>query len=340
MPAHLVLENISKIFGLDVKNGVKALQQGMSKAEMLASSQHIVGVRDVSLKINRGELFVVMGLSGSGKSTLIRLINRLIEPSVGRVLVDDVDVTSMSPRELITLRRNKISMVFQSFALLPHLSVIENVAFGLNVAGVERNDAINRSQSVLKLMGIADVADHRPDQLSGGMQQRVGLARAWVTDSDILLMDEAFSALDPLIRTEMQDALLTLQQNSKRTIIFISHDLPEAVRIADRIAVMAEGEIRQIGTAREIIENPADDYVREFFRDVQFSRLFTAGDIAEPCTEMTNQEPIPASTLLEDMLHLSANSAEPLPVVDDNGKIIGCIDRSRLLNVLAKGHQT
>ena len=350
MSTHLVLEKISKVFGSDVESGLQALRQGKSKTEMLESTNQVIGVRDINLQIEHGELFVIMGLSGSGKSTLVRMINRLIEPSDGRVLLDGVDITAMPSNELIKLRRQKMSMVFQSFALLPHLSVIENVAFGLNVAGVEKKAALQRAQQALQLVGIAEVANHRPEQLSGGMQQRVGLARAWVTESEIMLMDEAFSALDPLIRTGMQDALLNLQRGAKRTIVFISHDLAEAVRIADRIAVMAEGEIRQVGTPTEIIENPADDYVRAFFRDVQFSRLFTAGDIALSSETLAGEampskaspeiEPVPASALLEDILPRAAQSEHPLPVADENGNIVGYIDRTRLLEVLARGRAT
>jgi glycine betaine/proline transport system ATP-binding protein len=335
--AHLELTQLSKVFGANPKAGIEALNRGQSKVELIASSGYIIGVRDVSLRIEPGELFVVMGLSGSGKSTLVRMINRLIEPTAGQVLLDGVDVTAMSTRELVALRRDKMSMVFQSFALLPHLSVIDNVAFGLRVSGVKREEARQRALEALQLVGISEVADHRPDQLSGGMQQRAGLARAWVTKPEIMLMDEAFSALDPLIRTEMQDALLDLQRTTKRTIVFISHDLAEAVRIADRIAVMAEGEIRQIGTPTEIIDNPADDYVRAFFRDVQPGRLFTAGDISLPCEAPPAGEPVLASSLLEEILPRAAASEAPLPVADDGGNIIGTVDRTRLLQALAKG---
>lgn len=337
MSAHLELTQLSKVFGAGPEAGREALQQSHSKAELLASSGYVIGVRDVSLHIEPGELFVVMGLSGSGKSTLVRMINRLIEPTAGRVMLEGVDVTAMSTRELVALRRDKMSMVFQSFALLPHLTVIDNVAFGLRVSGVDKKEARRRAQQALQLVGIPEVSDQRPDQLSGGMQQRAGLARAWVTEPEIMLMDEAFSALDPLIRTEMQDALLDLQRTAKRTIVFISHDLAEAVRIADRIAVMAEGEIRQIGTPSEIIDDPADDYVRAFFRDVQPGRLFTAGDIARPGVAPTTGEPVPASSLLEDILPRAAASEAPLPVADDRGNIIGTVDRTRLLQALAKG---
>jgi glycine betaine/proline transport system ATP-binding protein len=346
MSSHLSLEQLSKVFGADIGAGLEGLKEGKSKSELLESTGQVVGVHNVSLNIDRGELFVVMGLSGSGKSTLVRMINRLVEPSAGRVVLDGVDVTAMSDRELVEMRRHKMSMVFQSFALLPHLSVIDNVAFGLHVAGIHSSEARQRARGALELVGIAEVAEHRPDQLSGGMQQRVGLARAWVTEPEILLMDEAFSALDPLIRTEMQDALLELQRQAKRTIVFISHDLAEAVRIADRIAVMAEGEIRQVGTPAEIIENPADDYVRAFFRDVQPGRLFTARDIATPVPTSgptageipTDIKPVAASTLLEEILPLAARYDVPLPVADEQGNIIGVIDRSRLLQALAKGH--
>lgn len=338
MSAYLELEHLTKLFGPDAKAGLDALQQGKSKSELLESTGHVVGVNDVTLQIDKGELFVVMGLSGSGKSTLVRMINRLIEPSAGQVLLEGVDVTAMSRKELVDLRRRKMSMVFQSFALLPHLSVIDNVGFGLHIAGIDKKESRKRSLEALEMVGIAEVADHRPDQLSGGMQQRVGLARAWVTEPEIMLMDEAYSALDPLIRTEMQDALLELQHSSKRTIVFISHDLTEAVRIADRIAVMAEGEIRQVGTPAEIIENPADDYVRAFFRDVQPGRLFTAGDIVTPGEAAAGANTVPANAFLEDILKQAADSEVPLAVTDKQGNIIGNIDRQHLLQALSKGN--
>jgi glycine betaine/proline transport system ATP-binding protein len=332
----LALKHLSKVFGLANPAGLEALRQGASKADLLDQHNLAVGTRDVNLTIDKGELFVVMGLSGSGKSTLVRMINRLIEPSTGQVLLDGEDITAMSNAELVQLRRQRMSMVFQSFALMPHLSVIDNVAFGLHVSGVNKAEARQRALQALELVGIPEVADQHPEQLSGGMQQRVGLARAWVTGSEIMLMDEAFSALDPLIRTEMQDAVLALQREDKRTIIFISHDLTEAVRIADRIAVMAEGEIRQVGTPTEIIKDPADDYVRAFFRDVQPGRLFTAGDIATPGDISTDREAVPADALLEDILPRAAESEAPLPVADKTGNIIGMIDREQLLKALIK----
>jgi glycine betaine/proline transport system ATP-binding protein len=339
-PAHLELEGLTKVFGSTPQVALQELRAGKNKAEILETTGQVVGVYDVNLTIKPGELFVIMGLSGSGKSTLVRLINRLIEPTAGRIVLDGKDVTLMSKRQLVQLRRRKMSMVFQSFALLPHASVIDNVAFGLLVAGVPRKEAQRRAYEALELVNIPEVADHRPHQLSGGMQQRVGLARAWVTKSDIMLMDEAFSALDPMIRTEMQDALLDLQRNATRTIIFISHDLTEAVRIADRIAVMEAGEICQVGTPVEIIENPADDYVRRFFRDVPLGRLLTAGNIAVPGNAPPGVDSVPADAPLEEIIPRAAENDTPFPVVDDRGDIVGIIDRSSLLKALSKGRRT
>lgn len=332
----LELKHLSKVFGPESASGLNALQQGVSKTELLQQHRLSVGTRDVNLAIDKGELFVVMGLSGSGKSTLVRMINRLIDPSAGQVLLDGEDITAMPSAELMQLRRQRMSMVFQSFALMPHLNVIDNVAFGLHVSGVDKQEARQRALQALEMVGIPKVAEQRPEQLSGGMQQRVGLARAWVTGSDIMLMDEAFSALDPLIRTEMQDALLKLQREDKRTIVFISHDLTEAVRIADRIAVMAEGEICQVGAPIEIIKNPADDYVRAFFQDVQPGRLFTAGDIAVSGAVAIDRDAVPAHALLEEILPQAAASEAPLPVADKDGNIIGVIGRDHLLKALIK----
>lgn len=340
MTAHLELKGLTKLFGDKPEHALSALAtSNLSKAELLEQTGHTLGVHDANLTIAAGELFVVMGLSGCGKSTLVRLINRLIEPTSGQVILDGEDITALSRRDLVTLRRNRMSMVFQSFALLPHRTVLENALFGLEVSGVAQQEARQRAGEALEMVGVSQVADHMPDQLSGGMKQRVGLARAWVTNPDIMLMDEAFSALDPLIRTEMQDALLNLQRTEQRTIVFISHDLSEAVRIADRIAVMAEAEIRQVGAPADIIDNPADDYVRAFFRDVQPGQLFTAGDIAVPGDGESDIEPVQASALLEQILPRAAETDQPLPVADTNGHIIGFINRTQLLQALAKGRE-
>jgi glycine betaine/proline transport system ATP-binding protein len=336
MSAQLELQSLTKIYGPRPERALKELGAGISKSELLDQTGHVLGVHDVNLRIDAGELFVIMGLSGCGKSTLVRLINRLVEPSAGRILLDDKDVTAMTSRELVRMRRRRMSMVFQSFALLPQRTVLDNAAFGLEVAGVTRAERRRRAMEALELVGIAEVASHLPEQLSGGMRQRVGLARAWVTEPDVMLMDEAFSALDPLIRTEMQDALVDLQRKHRRTIVFISHDLSEAARIADRIAVMADGGIRQVGTAAEIINHPADDYVRAFFRDVQPGRLFTAGDIAVPGGVDGEALRVSSHALLEDILPQAAASEVPLAVMDDNGGCVGRIERSTLLKALAR----
>jgi glycine betaine/proline transport system ATP-binding protein len=276
----IVLRNVFKIFGHDVPRAVEMVRAGHGKDAIRAKTRCTLGVNGASFGIRDGEIFVVMGLSGSGKSTLLRLINRLIEPTLGSVLVDGQDVTRMGKGELIQLRRRDMSMVFQSFALLPNRNVLENTAFGLEVAGVPEAEREQKAMRALESVGLDRYAQSRPDELSGGMKQRVGLARALANEPTILLMDEAFSALDPLIRTEMQDELLRLQSERSRTIVFVSHDLDEAMRIGDRIAIMQDGTVVQVGTPEEIVMNPANDYVRSFFRNVDVSHVFKAGDIA------------------------------------------------------------
>ena len=280
MQAKLVVKNLYKVFGEHPREAMKMVEQGLDKAAIFARSGQTLGVNDASFEVNEGEIFVVMGLSGSGKSTLVRLLNRLIEPTAGQVLVDGRDIARMSDTELRDFRRKHMSMVFQSFALMPHLSVVENTAFGLMLAGEAEQTRTQRAMVALEQVGLAQWAESYPDELSGGMQQRVGLARALANDPDILLMDEAFSALDPLIRAEMQDELVKLQAGHKRTIIFISHDLDEAIRIGDRIAIMEGGNVVQVGTAEEILRKPANDYVRSFFRGVDVSSILSAADLA------------------------------------------------------------
>ncbi len=276
----IAVENLFKIFGPNPKKAMKMLEQGLEKTEIFERTETTVGVQDASFEIYTGEIFVIMGLSGSGKSTMVRMLNRLIEPTAGKVLIDGEDITAMNADELVRVRRQKLSMVFQSFALMPHLTVIENAAFGLELDGVERKVREERALKSLEQVGLEAWAQSMPSELSGGMQQRVGLARGLAVDPDILLMDEAFSALDPLIRTEMQDELLKLQSRAKRTIVFISHDLDEAMRIGDRIAIMEGGRVVQVGTPEEILQSPANDYVRAFFRGVDPTNILTAGDIA------------------------------------------------------------
>lgn len=280
MTVKLEVKSLYKIFGDQPEKAFKLLAKGHDRASILQKTGQTLGVQDVNLAIDEGEIFVVMGLSGSGKSTLVRLFNRLIEPTRGQVLIDGEDIAAISDSELRQVRRKKISMVFQSFALMPHLSVLENTAFGLELAGVPLAERQQSARQALQQVGLGPWIDAFPDALSGGMKQRVGLARALANDPDILLMDEAFSALDPLIRTEMQDELLKLQASQQRTIVFISHDLDEAMRIGDRIAIMQDGQLVQVGTPDEILNQPANDYVRAFFRGVDLAHVFSARDVA------------------------------------------------------------
>ncbi|WP_421220825.1 glycine betaine/L-proline ABC transporter ATP-binding protein ProV [Aeromonas enteropelogenes] len=279
MTVKIEVKSLYKIFGEQPEKAFKLLTKGHDRASILKKTGQTLGVQGVDLAIHEGEIFVVMGLSGSGKSTLVRLFNRLIEPTRGQVLIDGEDIAAISDRELRQVRRKKISMVFQSFALMPHLTVLENTAFGLELAGVPLLDRQQSARQALDQVGLGPWMNAFPDALSGGMKQRVGLARALANDPDILLMDEAFSALDPLIRTEMQDELLKLQASHQRTIVFISHDLDEAMRIGDRIAIMQDGQVIQVGTPDEILSQPANDYVRAFFRGVDLANVFSARDI-------------------------------------------------------------
>jgi len=276
----LEVKGLYKVFGEDTDRAFTMIDEGAIKEEVFEKTGLTIGVNDVSLSIQEGEIFVIMGLSGSGKSTLVRLLNRLIEPTQGNVLLKGKDIAHISEEELREVRRNNISMVFQNFALMPHMTVIENAAFGLELAGVDIEKRKQCALSALERVGLDVYAESYPDELSGGMKQRVGLARALACDPDILLMDEAFSALDPLIRTEMQDELIRLQNDDKRTIVFISHDLDEAMRIGDRIAIMQNGEVVQVGTPDDILNNPANDYVEAFFRGVNVANVLTAKDIA------------------------------------------------------------
>ena len=275
----LEVKHLTKIFGKRQKQALEMVQQAKSKTEILEKTGATVGVYDVNFEVQTGEIFVIMGLSGSGKSTLIRLLNRLIDPTSGDIYIDGQDVAKMSEEELRDVRRHKLNMVFQNFGLFPHRTILENTEFGLEVRGVDKEERTRLAEQALDNAGLLSFKDQYPDQLSGGMQQRVGLARALANNPDILLMDEAFSALDPLIRREMQDELLDLQAEHERTIIFITHDLNEALRIGDRIAIMADGQIMQIGTGEEILTNPANDFVREFVEDVDRSKVLTAQNI-------------------------------------------------------------
>lgn len=276
------VEHLTKVFGKKSQQALAMVKENKSKNEIVEKTGATVGVYDASFEVNEGEIFVIMGLSGSGKSTLIRLLNRLIEPSSGNIYIDGEDVSKMTKEQLREVRRHKINMVFQNFGLFPQRTILENTEYGLEVRGVAKEERRQRAEQALDNSGLLSFKDQYPNQLSGGMQQRVGLARALANDPEILLMDEAFSALDPLIRREMQDELLELQEKVQKTIIFITHDLNEALRIGDRIALMKDGQIMQIGTGEEILTNPANDFVREFVEDVDRSKVLTAENIMVP----------------------------------------------------------
>ncbi|MEV6435200.1 betaine/proline/choline family ABC transporter ATP-binding protein [Streptomyces anulatus] len=333
---------------------MRKLESGSDRDELRAEGT-TAAVIDASFTVEPGQIFVVMGLSGSGKSTLLRMLNGLLDPTAGRVLFDGQDLTALSPRDLRHVRSTKISMVFQHFALFPHRSVLENAAYGLEVQGVSREEREVRAAEALRMTGLEGWEKSWPDELSGGMQQRVGLARALATDADLLLMDESFSALDPLIRRDMQDQLLELQKRLKKTIVFITHDLNEAMRLGDRIAVMRDGEIVQLGTAEDILVTPANDYVASFTQDVDRSRVLTAGAImAEAHTVMGTEAAdgkelrtpqdvlaaapatVPESTPIIDLFTPCSQSSNPVAVTDAKGKLVGVVPSSRLLAVLGE----
>jgi glycine betaine/proline transport system ATP-binding protein len=306
------VKNIYKIFGAHPKKWLQAAQGGMSKEQLLAESGHTLGLRDISLSIEEGSIYVIMGLSGSGKSTLIRHFNRLIEPSAGHILVDGVDVVSLNKRELEIFRQKKMSMVFQRFGLFPHRTVLDNAAYGLTVQGVGRAERERRARDWLEQVGLSGFENQYPHQLSGGMQQRVGLARALATDAEILLMDEAFSALDPLIRREMQDQLLQLQAKLNKTIVFITHDLDEALRLGNRIAILKDGELVQEGTPEDILLNPANDYVQSFLQDVNRTKVLNATHAVNPARLTLTMRSRPAHA----MDRMRALDYEYAPVLD------------------------
>ncbi|MFT8939315.1 glycine betaine/L-proline ABC transporter ATP-binding protein [Leuconostoc pseudomesenteroides] len=276
------IKHLTKIFGKRPKAALKMVKQNKSKNEIVEKTGSTVGVYDINMSIEEGEIFVIMGLSGSGKSTLIRLLNRLIEPTDGQLFIDGQEITNLTKKQMLSIRRKKMSMVFQNFGLFPHRTLLENTEFGLEIQGVPKAQRRQRAEQALDNAQLLSFKDQYPNQLSGGMQQRVGLARALTNDPDILLMDEAFSALDPLVRGQMQDELLDLQANVQKTIIFITHDLNEALRIGDHIAIMKDGQLQQVGTGEEILTNPANDYVKTFVGDVDRTKVLTADSIMIP----------------------------------------------------------
>ncbi len=329
-------QNVWKIFGSHPDRIRRTLDSTQSRTQILEETGHVVAVKDVSFNVRKGQTFVVMGLSGSGKSTLIRCLSRLIEPTDGQILIEGEDLTAMNEKQLRELRRHKVSMVFQHFGLFPHRRVIDNVAYGLEVHGVDKSTRHGRAREVLNLVGLNGWEDHYPGALSGGMQQRVGIARALAVDPEILFFDEPFSALDPLIRREMQDELISLQKVMHKTIIFITHDFLEAVKLGDVMAIMRDGEIVQMGTPDEVILNPVNDYVREFTKDVPRSRVLSAGAIMTPGEGpvLENQPTIASDTKLSDILSVVATHDIPLAVVDESQNVVGTIDRSAVILAL------
>ncbi|MCR8865362.1 glycine betaine/L-proline ABC transporter ATP-binding protein ProV [Priestia megaterium] len=283
----LKVKNITKVFGKNPSKAIDLLQKGKTKKEILEETGMTIGVNQANFEIKSGEIFVIMGLSGSGKSTLVRMFNRLVEPTSGSLILDGADVVKMNKEELRDMRRKKMSMVFQNFALFPHRTVLDNTEYGLEVQGTPKAEREKKAKEALELVGLKGYENQYPGELSGGMQQRVGLARALANDPDILLMDEAFSALDPLIRKDMQDFLLELQEKMERTIIFITHDLDEALRIGDRIVLMKDGSVVQVGTPEEIMTNPANDYVERFVEDVNVAKVYTAESVMNRAESIT-----------------------------------------------------
>ena len=331
----VAIRDLYKIFGPNAAAMTEHVGAGMSKDDLLERHGHVLGLKDINLDVEARHIQVVMGLSGSGKSTLIRHINRLIEPTAGEVLVDGEDVLAMSPPELRDFRRSKASMVFQRFALLPHRTVVDNVAYGLRIQGVDRAEVAERSQRWIDRVGLSGYEEYYTAQLSGGMQQRVGLARALATDAEILLMDEPFSALDPLIRTDMQDILLDLQTELHKTIVFITHDLEEALRLGNNIAILRDGEAVQIGTPQEIVMRPADDYVADFIKDINRGRVIEVASIMEAGT--ANGAPqIDAATVLDDALQSLIGSGAEVAAVARDGKPVGSVRLESIATALAR----
>lgn len=329
------IENLVKIYGDNPQHALKLFREGGNRDSILSATGNVLGVADVSLSVNEGELFVIMGLSGSGKSTLVRCINRLIEPTSGHIFIDDEDVAHVSQERLREVRRTKISMVFQRFGLFPHMSVAENVEYGLKVRGIAPEIRREKAQETLESVGLGQWADYLPSSLSGGMQQRVGLARALATDAPILLMDEAFSALDPLIRRGMQDELMRLQTELRKTIVFISHDIQESLKIGDRVAIMKDGYLVQVGTPQDIITNPVDDYIRAFTQDVNRAQVLTTGTILRETVPFTlGRGPVQAA-----LRHMEEYQRHRMYVVNGDHQPIGLVLREELEVAARRGEE-
>ena len=326
------INNLFKIFGNNPDNALDLVKAGMGKDELLEKSNSVLGLNNINLNINKGQIQVIMGLSGSGKSTLIRHLNRLIEPTSGEIIVNDTSILDLSTKELVQFRQSHMSMVFQKFALFPHKTILQNVGYGLSIQGIAKDVWTEKSIRWINRVGLDGYENYFPGQLSGGMQQRVGLARALATDAEILLMDEAFSALDPLIRSEMQTILLDLQNELHKTIIFITHDLDEALKIGDRIAILRDGSMIQDSDPQNIIMNPIDDYVSDFIKDINRARVIQAKSIMTPTSTKSSGPVIPDNMVLEDILQIMSDApSNPVTIQNSKSKVIGKIEITNLI---------
>ena len=326
------INQLYKIFGDRQENALELVKNGIGKEELLEKSNCVLGLNNINLNIKKAKIQVVMGLSGSGKSTLIRHLNRLIEPTSGEIIVNGTDILKLNTKELVQFRQNNMSMVFQKFALFPHKTVLQNVGYGLAVQNIQKDEWEEKSTRWINRVGLEGYETYYPGQLSGGMQQRVGLARALATDAEILLMDEAFSALDPLIRSEMQNILLDLQNELQKTIIFITHDLDEALKIGDRIAILRDGSMVQDSNPQEIIMNPADDYVSDFIKDINRARVIQAKSIMTPTKNKSSGPEVQENMVLEDILQImSHDPSKPVTIKNSKGNITGKIEIANLI---------
>ena len=348
MEAAIQIQNVWKIFGNTSNDALDAIQnKKISKQEALEKYNSVIGVSDVSFDVNKGEIFCVMGLSGSGKSTLVRHINRLLEPTSGKILINNQDVMQFNKENLQELRNKKIGMVFQNFALMPHRSVLDNIAMPLEIRGVSKNDRLDAANNILNIVELQGWGNKYAHELSGGMQQRVGLARALAADPEFLLMDEPFSALDPLIRRQLQTEFIKLSKQMKKTTVFITHDLDEAVRVGHRIAIMRDGSVVQIGTPEEIVVNPADDYVADFVKGISRLKVVQAKTIMQPLEQykknfgenLSNNEKVNENDILSKLIETSVSKDKPIVVVNDHNMEVGIITQSDLLKAVVEGNE-
>ena len=348
MEAAIQIQNVWKIFGNTSNDALDAIQnKKITKQEALEKYNSVIGVSDVSFDVNKGEIFCVMGLSGSGKSTLVRHINRLLEPTSGKILINNQDVMQFNKENLQELRNKKIGMVFQNFALMPHRSVLDNIAMPLEIRGVSKNDRLDAANNILNIVELQGWGNKYAHELSGGMQQRVGLARALAADPEFLLMDEPFSALDPLIRRQLQTEFIKLSKQMKKTTVFITHDLDEAVRVGHRIAIMRDGRVVQIGTPEEIVVNPSDDYVADFVKGISRLKVVQAKTIMQPLEQykknfgenLSNNEKVNENDILSKLIETSVSKDKPIVVVNDLNTEVGIITQSDLLKAVVEGNE-